>query len=91
MTESPNSVPSSSARGTPWAPKRALDPLRGITELFLEPSLKRGIVQTTSLRLSEDRKQRVDARFHGALPQQIGTEAMNGADLRFFQSAKRVV
>ena len=66
-------------------------PSGGFDELFLKPGMKRGIVQTTSLRLREDRKQRIDARLHGTLPQQIGAETMNGADLRFFQSAKRVV
>ena len=77
--------------GEARAPKRPLNPLGGIRELLLKPRMKRRIVQPAGLRLGEDGKQRIDARLHGTFAQQVGAETMDGADLRFFQPAKRVV
>ncbi len=71
-------------------PKRALNPLGRIRELFLKPCLKRRIVQAARLRLGEHRKQRIDARLDRTLAEQVGAEAVNRADLRFFEPANGV-
>ena len=77
--------------GEARAAKRPLHSLGGIRQLFLKPGMKRRVVQPAGLRLGEDGEQRIDARLHGTFAQQVGAETMDGADLRFFQPAKRIV
>ena len=71
--------------GKDRTPKRTLDAFGRIGELFLEPGLKRGVVHPARLRFGEDLEQRIDARFDGTLAKEVGAEAVNRADLSFFE------
>ena len=67
------------------APQRPAHALGRIRQLLLEPSAERIVEQPRRRRLGEHFEQRIDARLDRPLAQQVGAEAVNGADVRFFQ------
>ena len=51
----------------------------------MQPRRKRFFEQPIGLRVGQHRKRRIDARFDRPLAQQLGAEAVDGADLRLFE------
>jgi hypothetical protein len=47
--------------------------------------------QPLGLGLGEDREKGIDARLDGTFAQQLGAEAMDGADVRLFERGQRLV
>ena len=56
-----------------------------IAELRVEPRRKRFFKDAFRLRVGQHHKRRIDPRFDGPFAQQLGAEAVDGADLRFFE------
>ena len=52
---------------------------------------ERLVEQPLRLRLGQHREQRIDARLDRTLAQQLGAEAVNGADVRFLERLQRLV
>ena len=73
---------------TPQRPAHALGRIR---QLLLEPSAERIVEQPRRRRLGEHFEQRIDARLDRPLAQQIGAEAVDGADVRLLESRERCV
>src|SRR6266542_4236098 len=71
------------------SPERAPHAFGRIRELRLQPSPKRLVEETFLLCFGQHREQRIDAGFHGTLAQQLGAEAVNRADVRFFELPER--
>ncbi len=66
-------------------PQRTPHAFLRITELRVEPRRKRFFKDPFRLRVGQHRKRGIDPRFDGAFAQQLGTEAVDRADLRFFE------
>ena len=71
----------------PRASERAPDAGGRRLEARPETSRERLVEQARGLRLGEHHEQRIDARLDRALAQQVGAEAVNGADVRLFEVA----
>ena len=63
---------------------------RRILEPLVEPAAKRVGKQALGARLGEHVEQRIHARFDRTFAQQIGAEAVDRADVRFFEPLDRV-
>ena len=62
-----------------------------VAELFVQPRRKHLVEQRIRLRVGQHRKCRIDPRLDRTLPQQVGAEGVNGADVRFFEIVDRGV
>ena len=67
------------------APQRAPHAFGRIGQLLLQPASERLVEQPRRRRLGEDLEQRIDPRFDRALAQQVGAEAVDGADVRLLE------
>ena len=72
------------------APERAPHARRRILEPLVQPAAKRVGKQLLGARLGEHVEQRIGTRFDWTFAHQIGAEAVDGADVRFFESLDRV-
>ncbi len=72
------------------APQRPAQSLRRIFQLLVQATT--GTLRRTAARarLGEHLEQRIDARFDRTLAQQVGTEAVNGADVGLLEPLNRV-
>ena len=70
-------------------PKRSPDAVTRVRELLVQPGRERLVENAVGLCFGEDDEGRIDARFDRPLAQQLGAEAVNGADLRFFEVVDR--
>ena len=59
-------------------------------ERVLEPRAERLVVEPPRLVLGQDDEQRIDAGLDRTLLEQVGAEAVDGADVRLFEVAQRV-
>ena len=66
-------------------------PLQGDLERVLQPGAKRAVVDPVRLLLGQDGEQRIDRRLDRTLAQQIGAEAVDGVDVRFFERFERML
>ena len=66
-------------------PQRTPHALLRIAELRVEPRRKRLFKDAFRLRVGQHRKRRIDPRFDRPFAQQLGAEAVDRADLRFFE------
>ncbi len=67
------------------APQRPPDPLAGMIQLALDPVGEGLVVEPIRLALGEHGEGRVDPRLDRPLAQQVGTEAVDRADVRFLE------
>jgi hypothetical protein len=65
--------------------------LRRIPQRLLKPRAERPPIDAVGLRLGQHDEQRIDARLHGALAQQLGAEPVNSIDVRFLERFEREV
>ena len=64
-------------------------PSRRVGQLLLQPAVERLVEEPRRRRFGEHREQRIDARLDRPLAQQLGAEAVDGADVRFLESLER--
>ncbi len=72
-------------------PQRAPESLRRPGERLLQPALKRPRIKMIGLRLGQDGEQRIDAGLDRPFTNELGAEAMNRVDVRFFEALERFV
>ena len=70
--------------------QRAPHALRRILQRFLQPVVERALGTASALRLGQHLEQRIDAGLDRPFAQQIGAEAVNGADVRFLEMLQRL-
>ncbi len=73
-----------------FSPQRASQALGWVLESHLQPALERFGIQPLRFRLGQHPKLRIDARLHGPLAQQLGTEAVDRVDAGLFQPGKSI-
>ena len=72
-------------RGPVPAPERAPHARRRVVQGRLQPAVEHLPEQALRAAVVENLEPGVDAGLHGALPQQVGAECVDGADLRLLQ------
>ena len=67
------------------APQRPPHAVRRMFQVVVQPGTKGLVEDALGARFGENLEQRIDASLHWPLAQEVGAEAMNRADVRFFQ------